>query len=477
MRKRWPTPPDVPTAEAARGLLADATRLHANGRLDEAIEAAWAAAENDEVSLESHYLLGNWLKDAKRWAEAAMAWNSALDSAVSRETRFEILERVVETHEGVGDEKRASELRKSIKAQRATPVDPEKDAAAERAYWGPEDSAKEIRALETHTVWRRRLLRTHQLAPNSTSHPNPLVAGDLLLVGTTHALYALDRQTGAKRWQFVEQPYGHQPRLASNVVIFPTTHTVFGLRLSDGKKLWEWCPYGRKHEWIYSSPVIASDRFFIGDREGKVHALETQTGRALWSFDLGPKFDVNSTATVLGKHVVIANNAGRVVALERSSGKQSWDAKLEKGSIHELLPLGAGLAIETDRIHLLDSDGNLRKKLALTSMVRFRGARESSSLLARDPENGDVHVVEPDGSHKRLMPASKRVRALRYDPALERILEARTDGLGIVDLEGNRILQLRAEELPFRDKPEYSSGMVYAVSDRPLAVFAVRIAP
>ena len=67
------------------------------------------------------------------------------------------------------------------------------------------------------------------------------------------------------------------------VFIADRTGAVHGYS-SGGKKVWTTKTAGP----VYYPPTIAHDRAYVGSADGRVYALEAETGRLLWTFRVGP---------------------------------------------------------------------------------------------------------------------------------------------------------------------------------------------
>ncbi len=97
--------------------------------------------------------------------------------------------------------------------------------------------------------------------------------------GADGVLYCFDQETHKLLWQFATGP----------------------ARLS-------FSPYVRNGSSIHSSPILAGDAVVFGSNDGKLYALDYQTGRLLWSFDLGAP--VLGTPLVTGNVLVVTTYQG-----------------------------------------------------------------------------------------------------------------------------------------------------------------------
>lgn len=109
--------------------------------------------------------------------------------------------------------------------------------------------------------------------------------------------------------------------------------------------LQEWPADGPEQVWLsrdcgigYSGPAIAGGKLFImGARDGveRLLALNPDTGKELWSTDLGEEYDngwgngPRGTPTVDGDRVYVLAAKGALVCLQSSDGSEIWRATMQ----------------------------------------------------------------------------------------------------------------------------------------------------
>lgn len=97
-------------------------------------------------------------------------------------------------------------------------------------------------------------------------------------------------------------------------------------------------------------PAIADQSLYVATIQGKVVALEMETGTVRWTSDLGS--DITSAPIVAGHTVLVGTLDGRVVALATQSGEQLWVFKTN-GQI-----TGSPIVVE-DTMYVASHDGIL----------------------------------------------------------------------------------------------------------------------
>ena len=106
----------------------------------------------------------------------------------------------------------------------------------------------------------------------------PVVAGDLLLVGSTQGLYALQLADGAIAWHIEKQHTLFTPSIADQAYAGSVHGELFAVTLRDGTVTWRKSFDG----WVYS-PALSDDSksLWTGGQAHEVYALASDDGRVL----------------------------------------------------------------------------------------------------------------------------------------------------------------------------------------------------
>jgi outer membrane protein assembly factor BamB len=132
----------------------------------------------------------------------------------------------------------------------------------------------------------------------------------------------------------------------------PTFGTVYCLDRKTRKELWAFDDGGSMKQ-IFSSPVVADGRLYIGegfhnDADCKVYCLSADTGEKLWEYQTGSQTE--STPCVAGGKVFIGAGNDGVLALDARTGKRLWQFQNPSGK--SLLRIGAGPAVAGNRLYV-----------------------------------------------------------------------------------------------------------------------------
>jgi len=111
------------------------------------------------------------------------------------------------------------------------------------------------------------------------------VSGGSVFVGSRDGyMYALDQQTGQRRWRVShEGSWAMSAPAVSGSTLYAGTSDgrfVHAVDVESGEEVWRFVGQG----YTWSSPVVAGDTVYVGDGGGPLRALDTASGAERWNF-------------------------------------------------------------------------------------------------------------------------------------------------------------------------------------------------
>ena len=165
----------------------------------------------------------------------------------------------------------------------------------------------------------------------------------VVYIGASH-LYALDADTGHKRWQFsVGGPYMFNGSAAAGpggfLFVGCDDSYLYALNEQNGNVRWKFKTGGR----VISSPALdGSGTVYVGSKDAKMYAIDAQAGTRRWTFDARHAID---SSPVLGAgDLLYCQDWGTLYALHRQDGTLAWTYKAEEDLYSNSTPAldGAG---------------------------------------------------------------------------------------------------------------------------------------
>lgn len=139
----------------------------------------------------------------------------------------------------------------------------------------------------------------------------PVVAGELLVVGTSDGIVALDLATGAERWRAASGPVCRDLAVVDGAVVglVGLSHLV-AVELEGASLRWE----ATLPAPAAASPVVAGGEVLLGRLDGRVAAYDGGDGTRVWEVELDGV--PVSAPVVTGGRLVVLLRDGRLVALD-----------------------------------------------------------------------------------------------------------------------------------------------------------------
>jgi outer membrane protein assembly factor BamB len=172
------------------------------------------------------------------------------------------------------------------------------------------------------------------------------------------------------------------PVIAGSLVVVPSSgdaHNkadprdgVHALELATGRERWH-----ARLDADADGVAVSGDRAIVGSDDGRVTAIDLQTGRALWSSQVQGK--AYASPLPIGDQVIVGDASGTVRALRIADGAPLWQAKLD-GAIR------GGASADEGAIYAVSQGGE-------AVALRFDGAQIWRARLDKlAPSSGPLEV-------------------------------------------------------------------------------------
>jgi len=164
--------------------------------------------------------------------------------------------------------------------------------------------------------------------------PAAIGAGVVVAQSADGKLTGIDAANGKRLWVYerTEPPLSLHgtaaPVIVSDVVLAGfASGKIVGIQIRDGKMLWEMPvaqPHGRNEIErlvdVDASPLVVGKVMFAASYQGKIIAVDLQTGRILWSRDVSTYTGMDADAN----NVYLSDDSGEVIAFDQRTGSSVW---------------------------------------------------------------------------------------------------------------------------------------------------------
>ncbi|MEH6470773.1 MAG: outer membrane protein assembly factor BamB [Halopseudomonas sp.] len=195
----------------------------------------------------------------------------------------------------------------------------------------------------------------HQLTPQ-------ILASRIFAVDHEGAVYAVDRETGAKVWQQeLDLPVSGGVGVGDGrVVVTSYDGQIIALSALDGVEVWR----ERLTSEAIAAAQLSSGLAVVQTIDGRLSAFDTQIGQLRWSYSAQePVLTLRGTSTplIVGEQVFAGFSSGKVVALALGSGDVVWETRV------------ASSQGRTELERMVDIDGSLIHSNGLVYASSYQG--------------------------------------------------------------------------------------------------------
>ncbi len=287
----------------------------------------------------------------------------------------------------------------------------------DRIFTLDSQSAVQAHATTGVALWSRDLTPLSDKTEDASG--GGLSYGDGLLFATTGfgELTALDPETGATVWQQkLDAPLSAPPTIGNGLVFLVSRdNKAWALDTKNGRIKWQQQSSDSGAVLIGGGAPAVSGKFvFLPFGSGEMMAVLTRNGLRVWSAAVSGSRrgqarsnigDISGDPVVSQGRIYAANQAGRLIAVERRTGERLWTAT--EGSYSPVWPVGGAVFVVSDAAQLVRLDGRSGEVVWAVDLPKF--------VKAKTRENSITHFG-PILAGGRLIVASSDGLVRSFDP-------------------------------------------------------------
>ena len=211
---------------------------------------------------------------------------------------------------------------------------------------------------------------------------------------------ALKIDTGKRVWlKKLKLPLSAGPAVGYGLVVVGSTKgTILALDAATGQERWR----TRVNSELLSAPAIGEKVVVMRSEDGKLHGLDSTNGKELWSVEQQvPRLSLRGTAIpVIAKEVAISGfDNGKVMAVNLNTGDTVWDTALAtphgRTELDRLVDVDSAVRIVGDNVFAAGYQGRTAMLALDSGQVWWAHDMSSYRGLSVDGEN--LYVTEADG--------------------------------------------------------------------------------
>jgi outer membrane protein assembly factor BamB len=254
--------------------------------------------------------------------------------------------------------------------------------------------------------WRR------DLANRSSEHGRQEFAsaaisetGTRLFVGSRYGkFYALERGTGHVLWEADLGSVSSQPLVYEGRIYVGTDDgSLVCLSTLDGKQKWRYATKGP----VLQAPVVSGELVVFANEADRVIALDRRSGKFRWQYksDTPEEYTLRGHAgvTLVGELAVSGFANGNLVALRVETGSVAWITSLSGGS-ERFIDVDSTPVAVGESLYASSSAGGVFALDGITGRIKWRLPLTGAGPIATDGEaiyfgaaNEGIYAVELSG--------------------------------------------------------------------------------
>src|SRR6187401_606178 len=199
----------------------------------------------------------------------------------------------------------------------------------------------------------------------------------------------------------------------------------FAFDKKTGQTIWVSSPQARHYDTNYSTPIVAdvngSRLMIVGGTDGVFHALQVNTGKPAWSFEVSKRailnsvlFKDNTVYLTHGEENIDTTEMGMIAAID-ATGSGPLTKTSVKWMTHGFLPSYASPVMDRDRLYTMDNSailGAFDLKTGKELWTKRLGISSKASPILVD---GKIYVGTEGGKFYILRPTATGADVLDED--------------------------------------------------------------
>jgi outer membrane protein assembly factor BamB len=214
-------------------------------------------------------------------------------------------------------------------------------------------------------------------------------------------LIAVSLDTGRTLWlKKLKMPLSAGPAAALGTVIVGSSKgAVVAFDGATGRELWR----TRVNSELLSAPAISEKVVVMRSVDGRLHGFDTHTGKVLWSVEQQvPRLSLRGIATpIIAKDVAVSGfDNGKVMAVNLNTGDTVWDTALAsphgRTELDRLVDIDSAVRAVGDNVFATGYQGRTAMLALDSGQIWWAHDMSSYRGLAVDDEN--LFVTQSDGA-------------------------------------------------------------------------------
>jgi outer membrane protein assembly factor BamB len=230
---------------------------------------------------------------------------------------------------------------------------------------------------------------------------SPVIVNDVLYIGSTFGVFALDVKTGKEIWRFQTDSFVESVPAVSNGVLYfgADDRKFYAVDAKDGTLKWK---NDTSLGGYTASAVVVDNIVYAIPKDGTFYAFEASSGKLIW-LNLFGKIVESSPA--IGEGIIaFGTDGGDIIALDASTGKQKW------GYDTGIIDIKSSPVIADGAIFIGSNDGSVYAIYTANGTLKWKYSTSDNVHSSPSVKNGVVYFGSRDSNFFAIDAATGKLK-------------------------------------------------------------------
>ena len=243
----------------------------------------------------------------------------------------------------------------------------------------------------------------------SETDSSPVIVNDVLFIGSTLGVFALDAKTGQEIWRFQTESFVRSVPAVSNGVIYigDDNKKFYAIDAKDGSLKWK---NDTALGGYTASAAVVGNIVYAMPKDGSFYAFDTSNGEVVWSTLIGK---IAESSPAIGEGIIaFGTDGGAIVALDASTGKQKWSYNTGTIDIKSSPVIADGaifIGSNDGAVYAITTGGSLKWKFSTSDNIESSPSVKNGVVYFGSQDSNFYAVDEGTGKLKWKFPDSGQV--------------------------------------------------------------------
>jgi outer membrane protein assembly factor BamB len=230
---------------------------------------------------------------------------------------------------------------------------------------------------------------------------SPVIVNDVLYIGNTFGISALDSKTGKELWRYHTNGFVKSVPAVSNGVLYfgADDRKFYAIDAKDGTLKWM---NDKANDGYTASAAVVGNMVYAIPKDGSFYAFDASNGDVIWSTMVGK---IAESSPAMGEGIIaFGSDGGDITALDAATGKLKWSYDTGVSDIKSSPVITDGTVI------LGSNDGSIYALTTDKGTLKWKYSTSDNVESSPSVKNGIVYVGSGDSTFLAIELATGKLK-------------------------------------------------------------------